>query len=179
LLTQSELPVEKLVFLDETAVRCLMPVLYGWSRCGEQAVMSGTRRGRRLSVIGALALDGCRGMMAYEGTLNTSLMVQYIDTTLGPNLRPGDVLVLDGLSVHKTQAVREAAKRHGASLLVLPPYSPELNPVEHAWSTLKARLRKLGVHCFHQLEDLVHATWKDIQTFSAGWVRACGYVAST
>ncbi len=176
---QAEMPLEKLVFLDESATRCQMPQLYGWSKRGEQAVMTGKKRGKRLSIIGAMALDGSRGHMSYEGTLDTDLMVEYVGTKLGPNLREGDIVVMDGLSVHRTAKVREAVEQFGSTVLILPPYSPELNPIEHAWSTLKARLIKMRVTCFQALRPLVDTVWHDVQAFAGGWIRHCGYTEST
>lgn len=175
---QGTLDTRKLVFLDETAAWCHMPVLYGWSKSGEQAVMIGTRHGKRLSMVGAIALDGDRGHMAYEGTLNTDLMVKYIHDHLGPNLRCGDVVVMDGASVHKTVRVREAIASFGANVLILPPYSPELNPIEHAWSTVKAYVRKVGASNISDLRAVVKEAWSMVTDFTTGWIRHCGYALS-
>jgi len=101
--TQPKMETARLVFIDETAAWCHMPAFYGWSKAGEQAVMTGTRRGKRLSMVG--------GHMLYEGTMNSERMVEFVYDKLGPNLRPGDALVMDGASVHKTAAVREAVER--------------------------------------------------------------------
>lgn len=176
---QADLPLEKLVFIDETAAWCSMAPYYGWSPSGEQAVITGSRHGKRLSVVGAISQDGSRGHMVYEGTLNGDRMVEYIDGFLGPNLRRGDILVMDGLRVHKTAKVREAAARFGAEILILPPYSPELNPIEHTWSTLKSRIRKFGADCLDELHDLIDTVWDDIAGFSHAWIRHCGYGTST
>lgn len=169
----------RLIFIDETAAWCHMPMLYGWSKLGEQAVMMGKRRGKRLSMVGAIAVDGLRGHMVYEGTMTSPTMVEFVRTVLGPNLRDGDTLVLDGASPHKTAAVREAAESFGAKILILPPYSPELNPIEHAWSTVKAHVRKLGATCMEDLRALVNEAWERVTPFVAGWIRHCGYASST
>jgi len=150
--------------------------LYGWAPIGEQAVMKAETKGKRLSVIGAMAADGPRAMMSYSGTLNADRMVAYIENHLGPTLKKGDTVVMDGLSVHKTKAVRAALESRGVSILVLPPYSPELNPIEHLWSTLKARVRATGTESWCELVKLVASTWDSLEVaFYANWVRACGY----
>jgi len=176
---QGSLPVDKLVFLDETAVWCFMNAYYGWSDVGRPPVLCGSKHGKRLSFIGAMAVDGPRGHMMYEGTLNGDLMVEYIDTELGPKLRQDDIVVMDGLRVHTMAKVRAAIRRWGAKLLVLPPYSPELNPIELAWSTMKARIRKLGATCLDQLEQFAHEVWTELPTYFAGWIKHCGYIQST
>lgn len=154
--------------------------LYGWSAAGEQAVITMKTRGKRLSIVGAMALDGPRGKMLYEGTLNGDGMVRFVMDYMGPNLKPGDIVVMDGLSVHKTRKVSEALACFGATALFLPPYSPELNPIEHLWSTLKARLRAVGASTWDALHEVVEKIWGELDdSFYANWVRHCGYGAST
>lgn len=169
----------KLVFIDETAAWCHMPAFYGWSKAGQQAVMTGTRYGKRLSMVGAIAVDGPRGHMLYEGTMDGDRMVEFVMTKLGPNLHSGDILVMDGASVHKTAKVKEAVESFGAKILILPPYSPELNPIEHAWSTVKAFIRKVGAESMDELRTLANEAWERITPFLAGWIGHCGYALST
>lgn len=169
----------RLVFLDETAAWCHMAALYGWSKAGEQAVMTGTKRGKRLSMVGAIATDGLRGNMLYEGTMTSDLMVKFVQETLGPNLNEGDILVMDGASVHKTAAVRDAVESFGATILILPPYSPELNPIEHTWSTVKAYIRKIGAASMTELRLLANEAWEWTTSFVTGWIKHCGYALST
>lgn len=176
---QPNLNTAKLVFVDETAVWCSMNRLYGWSPCGRQAVIKRNKHGKRLSIIGGIAEDGERGHMTYSGTLNGDRMVEFVMNHLGPNLQEGDIVVLDGLGVHKMAKVRQAIASFGASVLILPPYSPELNPIEHTWSTLKARIRAVGVATWDELIVLTKKVWAELPPFCAGWVRHCGYVAST
>lgn len=169
----------RLVFIDETAAWCHMPAFYGWSKAGEQAVMRGKKRGKRLSMVGAIAMDGLRGHMLYEGTMNTERMVEFVCEELGPQLNEGDILVMDGASVHKAAAVREAVESFGAKILILPPYSPELNPIEHTWSTVKAFVRKVGAETMLELRGLVKEAWSRVTPYVAGWIRHCGYTSST
>ena len=168
----------RLIFIDEAGFIVGMNRLYGWAPIGEQAVIRAQTRGRRLSVVGAMALDGPRAMMSYAGTLDTVRMLEFVADHLGPTIKAGDIVVMDGLSVHKTAEVRAAIESHGASVLILPPYSPDLNPIEHLWSTLKARIRALGTAKWQELIDLVATTWHGLELeFYGNWVRNCGYSA--
>lgn len=153
---------------------------YGWSPRGEPAVITGKKRGRRLNIVGAMAMDGPRGAMTYTGSMNTERMVEFVENHLGPNLRKGDIVVMDGLRVHRTDDVQHAIASYGATAIILPPYSPELNPIEHLWSTLKARIRAVGVETWSRLKELVSTTWDGLDDhFFENWVRHCGYAPST
>jgi len=101
-------------------------------------------RGVILTVVGAVALDGVRAMMAYEGGTSGDAFLRFCKEALAPSLYPGDIVVLDNLGAHRAVGVREAIETVGARILYLPPYHPELNPIELAWSKLKALLKKLG-----------------------------------
>lgn len=170
------MPTSKLIFIDETGFIVGMNRLYGWSRRGEQAIISRKTRGKRLSVVGAMSLDGSRGMMTLEGTLNTEKMLTFVEEHLGPNIQEGDIVVMDGCSVHKSTKVREAIEKHGGKVLILPPYSPDYNPIEHLWSTMKARVRAVGCESWGALKELVDTTWSGIEAeFFGNWIKNCGY----
>ena len=152
--------------------------LYGWAPVGEQAVILAETKGKRLSVIGTMGERGPQAMMSYEGSLNEKRMLTYIADHLGPTLKKGDIVVMDGLRVHKTKAVLAALESYGATALILPPYSPELNPIEPLWSTMKARIRAVGASTWEELVDRVALTWNTMDlAFFPHWVSACGYRA--
>ena len=169
----------RLVFVDETAARCSMNRLYGWARSGATPLIKRNAHGRGRSVVGAIAADGLRAQMTYAGTMNGDRMVEFINDHLGPSLQPGDIVVMDGLRVHRMRKVRHAIERFGTTTLILPPYSPELNPIEHAWSTLKARLRAIATQNWEKLQTLVVQIWNQLGPYCAGWVNHCGYAKST
>jgi transposase len=172
------LDVPKLVFVDETAAYVSMNRKYGWSKRGQSAIIIDNAHGKRVSIVAGIAQDGLRGHMTFEGTLNGPRMLKYIKHHLGPSLRPKDTVVLDNLSVHRMKSVRAAIESFGATVLYLPPYSPELNPIEHTWSTLKAWLRAAWTGSLQELRQKIVELWPQLNQFCAGWVRNCGYIAS-
>lgn len=177
---QPDLDTAKLVFVDEAGVHIGMNRLYGWSPAGTQAVIQAKSRGKRLNVVAAIALDGSRAMMQYEGAMNAERFLMFIADYLGPSLYLGDVVILDGLNIHKMDTVREAIESFGGSVLILPAYSPELNPIEHAWSTFKARLRAIGTTTWAELVSLAREIWDNLEdSFFVNWIRHCGYTPST
>jgi transposase len=123
-----------------------------------------------------MGVDGPRALMTYEGTMNTAVMLEFTETHLAPTLRSGDVVVMDGLNIHKNQAGQGLIEKEGASVVILPAYSPELNPIEHLWSTLKARMRAIGCSDWSNLSKQVHDIWDKLSAdFYPSWVRNCGY----
>jgi transposase len=101
-------------------------------------------RWERLTILGGLTLGGLTACLAVEGAADTAVMLAFVRHALAPTLRPGQTVVLDNLSVHRAAPVRRAVEAAGCRLLFLPPYSPDLNPIEQAWSKLKALLRSAG-----------------------------------
>lgn len=135
-------------------------------------------RGVVLTVVGAVALDGVRAMMAYEGGTSAEAFLRFAREALAPSLHPGDIVVLDNLGAHRAVGVREAIETAGARLLYLPPYHPELNPIELAWSKLKALLKRIGARDLLALASALKQA-KGLLTRSdmAGWFSHCGYEA--
>jgi transposase len=148
-----------------------------WSLCGTRAVGEVPRqRGKTLTVVGAIALDGVRAMMAYEGGTDRTAFLRFVHDALVPTLRRGDVVVWDNLGAHKAHGVREAIEAVGASILWLPPYHPELNPIELAWTKLKRLLRAAAARSYQALAcALKHATELITPHDTAGWLRHCGH----
>ena len=156
-----------------------MTPLYGRARIGERAVGKAPHSNRKnLTVCGAIALDGVRALMAYEGGTTREAFLYFVRNALVPALRRGDVVVMDNLSSHYCEGVREAIEAAGASLLYLPPYSPELNPIEHTWSKLKALLRREEARTLRTLAGaLAQSSTRITKADLIGWYANCGYEA--
>jgi len=130
-------------------------------------------------MIGAIGLTGVKAGLMFEGASDTWAFATFIDEVLVPNLRPGDVVVMDNLSSHKADCIRESIERAGARLLFLPPYSPDLNPIEKMWSKVKGRLRSAAKRTKETLWEAIceafrRITAQDCQGFFAG----CGIPAT-
>lgn len=133
-------------------------------------------RGTVLTMIGALTLDGLTAMMTVEGGTSGDVFVAYVKHVLLPELRPGDIVVMDNLGAHKDVRVRPLIESAGAFVKYLPPYSPDLNPIEMAWSKVKQFLRTAKARSREALETALR--WAmDITTASdaEGWFNECGY----
>ena len=131
-------------------------------------------------MIAALRLDGTRRAGVFDGPIDNASFLAYVEQVLVPTLRPGDVVVLDNLVVHKQPEVRLAIEQAGAQLRFLPPYSPDFNPIELAFAKLKAFLRAARPRTFEQVCDLI-ATALGLFTPDecANYVRHCGYRVAT
>ncbi len=125
---------------------------------------------------GALRLTGMTAPFVYDGAMNGNVFLAYVEQVLIPTLQTGDVVVMDNLPAHKTSGVRDAIERAGAKLMFLPPYSPDFNPIENAFSKLKAMLRGRAERKIDALWDAVGALIpRFIPTECANYFRAAGY----
>ena len=171
----------RLVFLDETGIDTRLTRAYGRAPRGQRAI--GKVPGgpwERLTVIGALALDGVVAAMSIPAATGTAVFLAFAEQVLAPALRnrPDALLVMDNLPAHKAQAVREALDRAGLAHRYLPPYSPDLNPIEQAWSKLKTSLRATGARSRETLEQALGPALATITAQDAqAWFRLAGYAA--
>jgi transposase len=133
---------ERLIYLDESGVSTQMTKRYGRARRGRR-IAEATPEGnwKILTILGAMSVRGMIATMTIEAATDAEIFLAYLDHMLCPALRAGDVVVMDNLSSHKVAGVRERIEKTGAELLYLPPYSPDLNPIEKAWAKLKQQLR--------------------------------------
>lgn len=174
--TLEDLDPEKLVFLDESGFKTNILRNEGWAPSGDKPVLVGSRYGKHLTLIGAIALDGVRAWQLMESTMNGPAFVSFLEEDLGPTLRPGDVVVMDGPRVHRVEGVEQALAARGASVLYLPPYSPELNPIEMCWALLKAWVRTRAPRIVDRLVVAVEEAWGRVTAdICSAWVRHCGY----
>ncbi|MGV1908361.1 IS630 family transposase [Agrobacterium cavarae] len=174
---QLDLDPEKLVFIDETGLSTKMARLRGRAIRGERC-RAGVPHGhwKTTTFTGALRLTGMTAPFVYDGAMNGNVFLAYVEQVLSPTLQNGDVVVMDNLPAHKAAGVRDAIERAGAKLMFLPPYSPDFNPIENAFSKLKAMLRA-------RAERKIDALWDAVGTFiprftseeCANYFRAAGY----
>lgn len=166
-----------LAFIDEAGSTVAMTRLHARAPVGERAVDDVPRnRGTVISMIGALTLDGLVAMMTVEGGTDGDVFHAYVREVLGPALRPGMTVVLDNAGAHKVAQVREAVHALGCRLRFLPPYSPDLNPIELAWSKLKELLRSAKARCRETLDAAIRGAMAAITPSDArNWTRHCGY----
>jgi transposase len=138
-------PLHRLVFIDETVSHVAMTRTHARAPRGRRAVGRVPRnRGTVTTVIGAIAARGVTALMTVEGGTSGAVFLRFVRDHLCPTLRRGDVVVMDNLGAHHATGVREAIEAVGASVVYMPPYSPDLNPIELCWSKLKSVLRTLG-----------------------------------
>lgn len=148
--------VEHLVFLDESGVNTDLTRLYGRALSSQRAVgHAPLNTPRTTTVLSSIRLDGEKAFTTYRGGTTGERFVQYLKETLLPTLRPGDIVVMDNMRSHHVKAVREILEAKGMKVLYLPPYSPDLNPIEKMWSKMKAILRKWKIRCLEQIPDAI------------------------
>jgi transposase len=130
------------VFIDETWTKTNMAPLRGWAPKG-QRLLGRVPHGhwKTMTFLAALRSDQVTAPCVFDGPINGECFLLYVEQMLAPCLRPGDIVIMDNLGSHKTQAIRAAIRKAGARLLFLPPYSPDLNPIEQVFSKLKHFIR--------------------------------------
>jgi transposase len=147
--------IKRLRFLDESGVNLGMTRLYGRAEPGQRVVESTSGySGAHYTVVATLGIDGVSAPFTFEGAMNLDTFDMYVNQVLLPELRPGDVLVLDNLSAHKLPDLEDRLARQGVGVIFLPPYSPDLNPIEKCWSKVKTALRKAKARTFVALVDV-------------------------
>ena len=168
---------EDLLFLDETGSHLGYTPTHAWAPRGRRAhAAAPVNRGENKTVIAAVTLDGVRALMRFDGGMTSARFAGYVRHILAPTLRPGQVVIADNLRAHHVDGARAAIEERGARLLFLPPYSPDFNPIEHAFSKVKQLLRRAAARTDDALRS---ATWAAFATIApvviAGWFAHCGY----
>ena len=175
-----ELPVDKLVFLDESGVNIDMVRRYGRAknknRVNDYAPVNTPKK---TTLVSSVRLDGTQAYEFFQGSLNGKNFLSYVKNTLIPTLKKGDIVVMDNLSCHKVKGVKEAIEEAGASVLYLPPYSPDFNPIEMMWSKIKALLRNWKTDTPELLHSVIRDAFSSISVSDiSGWFTASGYCSS-
>ena len=168
---------ERLVFVDEMGTNTSLSPLRAWSRRGERARCVVPRnRGENTTLLSSMSVEGMGPSLAITGAVDARVFEAYLERVLLPELRPGRILVMDNLSAHKTEKVRELVERAGCGLRYLPPYSPDLIPIEEAFSKIKGILRKAEARARKTLVEALGPALKAITEEDArGFFEHCGY----
>ena len=170
--------VPRLIFLDETGCHLNMVRRYGRAPRGVRLVDRNVPRNTppNRSLVGAMSREGILTCMEVEGAIDGDAFFVFLESFLGPHRRPGDVVLMDNLSTHKSQRMSAAIAAHGAQVIFLPRYSPDFNPIEGAWSKLKACLRRVAARTPKALERALARGLARITAANAcGWFKHAGY----
>jgi transposase len=176
----SKIDPKRLVFVDEMGTNTSLSVLRAWSRRGQRAYCSVPRnRGPNTTLLSSMTMEGMGPSLAVEGTTTGAVFEAYVERVLCPVLCAGQIVVMDNLSAHKGERVRELIEGRGCEVLYLPPYSPDFNPIEEAFAKIKGVLRKAEAR---NREALIEAIGRAISAVTArdvrGFFEHCGYGVS-
>jgi len=176
-LISKEVDSKRLVFVDEMGANISLSSLRAWSKRGERAHCSVPRnRGPNTTLLTSMSAEGVGPSLAVEGTTTRPVFETYVEKVLLPSLQRGQIVVMDNLTAHKGDRIRELIESAGCELLYLPPYSPDLNPIEEAFSKIKGLLRKAGAR---SREALIKALGRALEAITSqdarGFFEHCGY----
>ena len=150
------------MFIDETWIKTNMAPLRGWGPKGKRLRgFAPHGHWRTLTFVGALRCDQLTAPCVFDGPINGTCFRAYVEQQLVPTLRPGDIVIMDNLGSHKAAASRQIITAAGARLWFLPPYSPDLNPIENLWAVLAREVEKTPCSTVEALGDCVLRVWKD------------------
>jgi transposase len=172
----SRFDVRRLVFVDESGTHISMDRLRSRAPRGERAYGRAPKnRGKDLTLIASMSLHGMGESMCFEGATDAKAFEVYVEHFLAPSLREGRVVVMDNLGAHQPQKIRELIEARGAELVFVPSYSPDLNPIEQAFSKIKNILRKLGARTHEMLLEAMEVALSRVTPAdAAGWFDHCG-----
>ena len=168
---------QRLVFVDEMGANTSLSVLHAWSHTGKRAYCSVPRnRGKNTTLLASMDAKGMGPTLAVEGATDREVFEAYVEEVLTQSLRSGQIVVMDNLTAHKGEWVRELIEERGCELLYLPPYSPDLNPIEEAFAKIEGILRKAEGR---SREALIEAMGRALEAITPqdaeGFFRHCGY----
>lgn len=168
---------ERLVFVDECGLHTSLAPIYGYAPKGERLRLSVPRgRGKNTTLISSMTLSGMGPSMAVEGATTAGVFGAYVERVLVPNLREGQIVVMDNLGAHRPKRVRELIEDAGCELLYLPAYSPDYNPIEEAFAKLKHLLRKAAARGKVALVEAIGVALSAVTTADArGFFEHAGY----
>lgn len=153
---------------------------YGRSQKGERLVYGCPYpRGNKYSIIGAVSISEITAALYTESSVDGEIFLNFIENYLAPKLKTEQLVILDNVSFHKVKGVKEIIESVGAKVIYLPPYSPDLSPIEHMWSKIKAYLRKSAARCHDTFKAAMKTAFTAVQPSDLkGWYSNCGYKGS-
>lgn len=177
MMVAQEVDPEQLVFVDEMGVHTSLAPLYGYSRKGERVHLQVPRnRGPNTTLLASITLSGMGAALAIEGSTNKAVFEAYVERALAPTLEAGQVVIMDNLSAHKPARVRELIEERGCELIYLPAYSPDLNPIEEAFSKIKGMVRRAAARTKDALIEVLGQALPAISAQDArGYFEHAGY----
>ena len=169
--------LRRLHFVDESGVNIAMTRLYGRAPRGERVIGSVPQNyGENLTMLASMGLGGVGAVMTVNGATDADVFRAYVGQVLTPTLRAGDIVVMDNLPAHKAAGIKQMIEGAGAELIYLPPYSPDLSPIERCWSKIKTSLRKAKARTREALElALKQALTTITESDALSWFVHCGY----
>jgi transposase len=173
----NELDVKHFKFLDESGINIDLTRLYGRAAPGKRVIDSVPQpSGPQTTTLAVIGWNGITAPQVLSGSVNGTVFYGYIEQCVLPTLQSGDILFMDNLSAHKVAGLEELIHSRGAHLIYLPPYSPDFNPIELAWSKVKSILRRIKARTF---SDLIDALKQALETITKqdihAWFTHCGY----
>jgi len=172
-----QIDAKRLVFVDEMGSNTSLSPIYAYSAKGQRAYGTVPRnRGPNTTLLSSMSMEGMGPSVAVEGATTATVFETYIAQVLGPTLRSGQLVVMDNLSAHKGERVKELIESRGCEILYLPSYSPDLNPIEEAFSKIKGILRKIRARSREALIEALGVALNAVTDQDAlGFFEHCGY----
>ena len=171
-----EIDAERLVFVDEMGTNTSLAPLYAYSPTGQRAHSKVPRnRGKNTTVLSSMSLEGMGPSLAVEGSTTGEVFEAYVEQVLAPTLGGGQVVVMDNLTAHKGDRVRELIEERGAELVYLPSYSPDFNPIEEAFSKIKGILRRAEVRTREAMVEAFGLEISSVTEEARAFFEHCGY----
>lgn len=165
-----------MIFLDECSISTALNHRYGRSKRGSRVTLYAPSYGARRTLLGAIALDGRKALAVLDKALRVPTFFEFVQVSLVPMLREGDVVIMDNLRIHKNADAIAAITAAGAEVLFQPPYSPEFNAIEFCWSWLKHDLRRIASRTVDDLVAHARKRWDQVGAhLCRQWARGCGY----
>ncbi len=170
-------PKKNLIFLDESGANLQMSPLYGRAKGQKRAsIIVPYNRGKNITMISAISLDGVEAAYYGEGPTDGHVFTSFLEQCLCPQLHHGHIVIMDNVKFHHVDDVRKLIEGKGAKLIYLPPYTPELNPIEEMWSKIKTILRKHGARTLEKFQETIKIAFEAINCHDIkGWFTHAGY----